>query len=169
MPANGTGFGSIARVNKLKWNTMQFRFVSHKSSKLIERPIRMSRSLRLSNPCPIADARQIFHSDTAMGAFSLRNYSLTQLMIRVFLKMRLFAAHLFQSAFSTFRSNRLKNGASFLIPLTLILNLFTTEYFTIRISSDINYAKVNAKPINWIIFVRFNDFTNLVKEKCVFL
>ena len=117
MTTDGAGFGSIVRINELERNAMQLRLVGRELFKLVKGPIGMSCSLRLPNPCPTANTGQIFHGDTAMGALCLHDNGLAQLMIRVFLKARLLTTHLFQSAFGTFRSNRLKDIASFLIPL----------------------------------------------------
>lgn len=165
MSTDGAGFGSVAGINELEWNTMQFRLVGRELFKLVKGPIGMSRSLRLPNPYPITNTGQIFHSDTAMGVLSLHDNGLAQVVIHGFLKARLLTTHLFQSAVGTFRSNRLKDIASFLIPLTPCFQLFAAKYNAIGIGGEIDNAKVNAKPVNWVILVGFNDFANLVKIK----
>src|SRR4051812_12867722 len=71
MAAGRTLARRVARVNLLHHHAGERRLVVEKSLELVERPISMSRALRLTNRYPDANTRQVCNGQSALGVFSL--------------------------------------------------------------------------------------------------
>ena len=81
MPAFRARPARVSRIDGDHRNAGQLRFVFNESSKFGERPFRHLVPLSFPEPCPVADARQLFNDDPAIRVCSFLNELFRDAMI----------------------------------------------------------------------------------------
>lgn len=142
----------VGWVNDDHRHTDQLCFVFEEHSELCERPIAALGSLLWPfNPCPFADVGQIFDRNPAPCVFGLKNKSLANLVVHVFLETRLLSAQQLELASGRFRTLTLQFIAHPLMTLTVFLNQFAGQDCATVGDGDIRFAHIDAKETADII------------------
>jgi hypothetical protein len=105
MPAFRARPARVSRIDCDDRNAGQFCLVFNESPEFGERPFRHPISLSLPEPCPLADASQLFDGDAAIRVCGLLNDLFRDAVIGVRLKSTLTTREIFQLAPDTFRSS----------------------------------------------------------------
>ena len=143
MTALATTFACVSWINRDDRNSGQSRLIFHERAKLSKGPLRHAVTLRLPEPGSLADARQIFQSNTALSVCSFLNDAFGYRVVGILFEAALSTAQSLQLATDRFRALArlllsccfaLKTATHFLIVLTCLLNLRAGIDFAIRIS-----------------------------------
>ena len=103
MPTLATTLAGVPRVYKHHGETCELRLVLDKSSELVKRPACHSGALWLAKPRPTADILEVFKGYPSVGAFTSRNERLTDAVVHIPAKARLFSAQTFECHTNPFR------------------------------------------------------------------
>ena len=166
MPAGGTGARSVSGIDKNHQDTGKSRLVLDEGAKLMERPGMMDATLSLANRYPVADTLEILKSDTAPGAFGLRDQSLANRMVDVRGETGFLVTALLQESFGGLGAFGLQPLPEFCMTLPQAVDLTAGIAVAIGVGSDIDNAEVNAEPVLGIIGGRFRHVHHHGKVKC---
>ena len=161
--ATVTFAATVARVNRVTWDTVKSRLVFKEISQLSERPIMQSCSLAFLSRDSLADMRQIFDSYSTALCLCLLNKSLTNYVIRITLKSTLCAGKLFEFALGRARTFALKITPTMGVLAASLINLLSAKWLSVAVSCDADYPQVNAQNILSIIKQRLINITNRVQ------
>lgn len=147
----------IAWVNRDNSHSGEFCLVLNFLAQIVKRPVAMPCPLLSTNRYPVADATQVFKGDTASSVFRLLHDTLTDRVVGVFLKARLFAAELLKFTAGAVRALALQIAPAILEPTTVLVDSITRINFTVAIRSDVDNTQVNTEElVNITGFGRFN-------------
>ena len=146
-----TAFRTLSRgisgVNHDNHHASKFSLVLDLCYQIVERPARPCLSLRLSNPNPLPNARQIFKGNRLLRAFSLLGYALADGVVYILPEKRSLRANGFQNPFG-------RSGAFFLQSLALAvtsatdrINLRPALFRTILLSRHLNDTQINPQYV----------------------
>jgi len=144
------GPGGVLRIDEDNRNPCQSGLVLDKLPELMERPAMVGAPLSLSNRYPITDALQIFKSDTAPGAFGLRNQPFADHMVHVCGEPRFLVSPLLQEPLRRLGALLLKPCPQLRVTLPQAVDLSTRVCFAIGVGSEVHDAEVNAKKVRRI-------------------
>ncbi len=148
MPASRALARGIARINILDNNAFPLRFVRNKRLKLKERPTAVFGSVGFPNRRPFTDMLELLKFDSAPGVFGFRDERLGKNVVLISPESRFVAPDTLQVATRRPRSTGLQGLSECVVTTAGILNRFTRERFAVRITGDLNDAKVNPnKPV----------------------
>jgi len=156
MPAFRARPARVSRIDCDDRNAGQFCLVFNESPEFGERPFRHPISLSLPEPCPLADARQLFDGDAAIRVCGLLNDLFRDAVIGVRLKSTLTTREIFQLAPDTFRSSTgsfplsrflLKGTAGPSIVLPDVFDLVACVDLAVAVGGDVDNAKIDADEI----------------------
>lgn len=149
--ASRTRTAGIARVHADHWHTYALGLVGHKLAQLEEGPTMQPCSLSAASSYPVPDALQIFKGNPTTGVFRRLHKLLGDTVIHIFGKALLFASKFLEAATAGLRTFALQPIAQAAVTKAHVLNGAPMVYRAIRVGSDVDDAKVNAKKI-----ARFN-------------
>src|SRR5229473_2771000 len=99
VPAGQARLRRVAGIDQLNWHPDVRRLVLHEGAQLSECPVCVARSLPPSNRDALADALEVFQSDSATGVFGDAHQRLADAVVRVALEARLLPAKGLEFAF----------------------------------------------------------------------
>ena len=123
----------------------------------------MSRALSVTEPLPTTDAFEILQGNAAFGAFRGLDQGLADTVVCIALETLLAARQLSKPTLGRLCANRLKDGATMLIPLALGLDLLARENVSVTGNGNVHDTQINAEPSGRIELVRFGDFADLME------
>ncbi len=155
--ARGTLPGRVARIDKRDRNAGTLRLVDDEATELGECPIAKPCSFGPAGRNPAADTLEVLKSQSATGAFSIKNERLRYAVVDMFLEPRLFSGEFAETPLGGFSASLLQAAPSLrqLGPDTL--NICAGPGATVAIHSKRNDAEIDAKPILGIELGRFRD------------
>lgn len=156
----GASLRGISRVYKNDRDSGKCSFVPDKLPKLVKCPRIKFNSLRLTKPCAVADARQIFQGDSPSGVFSLLNYFFTQAMVNVCSEPMLTARQLFEASFGRPSSFFLEASTLAAAALSEAKDLRAAMLLAIGVGGNVDDAKVNAETTFHVIGGRIVGVTD---------
>ncbi len=155
----------VARVDGDKRHAFVRGLVAQEGSQLPEGPTAKGAALRLSNRCPVADARQVLDGDSTSGVFSLPHDLLADAMVEVGGKPPLLAPPLAQQAHGRLGSFLLEVPSQASMAATEIGVVGTAEGVAIVIGSDVLQAEINAEIVGRIAFGHVAHIHRHVEEE----
>ncbi len=164
--ASATG---VPRVYQKYGNTSAFRFVGHKSTKLVERPTMQCCPLLATNRNPGTDALQIFQGNRSICVFRFGNQHFANAMIGVFGKTAFFARKSLQLAFGRPRAFGLQFGSQAEVTVAHIVNLAGRVNLPIAIYRDVDHPQVNTQCAFYIYRLWLIDFAGGREQKQTFV
>src|SRR5216683_4725587 len=99
VPAGQAGLRCVAGIDQHNWHPDARRLVLHEGAQLSECPVGVVRSLPPSNRDALADALEVFQSDSATGVFGGAHQRLADAVVRVSLEARLLPPQRLEFAF----------------------------------------------------------------------
>ena len=166
MPTSGTCARSIPRIDKNHQDTGKNSLVLDEGAKLMERPGMMDTTLSLANRDPVTDSLEFFKSDTAPGAFGLRDQSFADRMVDVRGKTEFLALTFLQEPLGGLGSLGLQPLPEFSVTFPQAVDLTAGIAVAIGVGSDIDNAEINAEPVPGVIGRRFRHIHHHGKVKC---
>lgn len=118
-------------------------------------------SLSAASSYPVPDALQIFKGNPTTGVLRRSHKLLGDTVIHIFGKALLFASKFLEAATAGLRTFALQPGAQAAVTKTHVLNGAPLVYRAIRVGSDVDDAKVNAKKIARFNLRRFFNVASL--------
>ena len=154
--ARSTG---VSRIDDTNLDTHQASLVIDKVPKLVECPSRVFRPLSLSNGCPIADALQVFQSETTVGAFALGYERFRDAMVLNLPKTGLPPCDIAQPAPGAACPMPLEACTKVRVSLPDRFYGISRVSFAIRVGGEVPDPEVNTKPVDWFNWstVRYLD------------
>ncbi len=146
-PALGAGAGSIARINKPDRNTGEASFILDEPPKLMEAPGVHRPPLAASNRHALADAFEVFKSDTAICALRLADDALADCVVDVAGHALFFATAAFEKPPSALGLFGLEPRADTSVPMPKKLKLGAGIGFPIGIGGYAGDAKIDPEPV----------------------
>ena len=143
MPASVARPRGVSWVNQGDRHTGQDRLVGQECAKLEETPTVVPCPLSLSNRYPVANAAQIFESDSASGVFGFLDKDLADNVVHVGPKTFLFSSDSAEVPLGRWGAYRLKRSAALGVPLALGFDQRPVEGFPCAICGDLHDAQVD--------------------------
>ena len=116
-------------------------------------------ALRGSGLNPAAYSLQILKRNGTTGAFGLQHDGLRYAVVRVSLESPLFTGQFFQFAFCCFSSSLLKTAFLFGYFLPHPFDIVAGIIFSIAVSCDVNYSKINTEDLRRLNHIRIVKIT----------
>lgn len=145
----------VARINEADRDAQTLGLVNYKIAKLGKRPITKPCSLVAAGRYPLSDALEIFKSDSARGAFSIRNERLRYDVVCVGLESPLLPGQFAKFAFGGFGAALLQSLATAAEALADALDLDAGVAFPVTVGCKTDNAEIDAKPILCVELVGF--------------
>lgn len=145
MSTRTTRAASVTSVDQAKRYAVTNGAVFDKLPQLEKAPTAVLSPLRLFQPYPVADAREVLELDFASGAFSRFNEVLGNFVVRVGSKAILFSRHFLQSALSRRGAALLQVRTMVKELLPLLFDLSARKGLTVGGRRNLGDAKVNAE------------------------
>ena len=133
----------VTRINILDNNAFPLRFVFNKRLKLEERPTAVFGSIGFPNRRPFTDLLEILKLDSAPGVFGFLDELFRNNVVLISPESRFVAPDTLQVATGRPRPTGLQGFSEFVVTAAGIFNRFAGERFAVRITGDLNNAKVN--------------------------
>ena len=137
IPTRATSARGIASANQTKRYAVSNGAMFDKLSKLVEAPTAVLCPLRLPEPYPFAYTRKVFEFYLASGALSRFNEGLSNLVVGIASKTRLFTRHFLEPSFGAASPAHLQTRAVRLKLSALLFYLSATKRFTFRGGSNV--------------------------------
>ena len=158
MAAARAALASVGRVNRYHFDAHLLRFVFNKASQLEERPARQCSSLRLANRYPVADVRQVFQRNAAVGVFGFFYNGLADIVVGPGSEATFFASQFFQTATCRLCTLGLQLSAQLPLAIANRLDRLALVNRLVTIDGDIRNAHVNAQKLvnvlwSWLVNV----------------
>lgn len=135
----------VAWVNQLHHYAHEPRLVFDKATQLSKCPRVVLPPLAMPNRYPVTDAAQVFQGDSASGAFSLCNKTLTDDMVDVAHKAFFLTGALLQETLTSLRALGLQLRPQFSVTFSQPIDLTARIVLPIRVGGDIDDTKINPK------------------------
>jgi len=153
-----TALARVAWINHAHWNASTFCFVGKESSQLSERPIAVFCSCVCAlDPCPRANARQIFYGYRPIRVYSAFHKFLTDAVIHVRLKTTLFTRQSFQVAFGGARVSTLQITPEALMFNAIAFNDGAAGNIPVAGGSDIHHAHIDTQCAFGLFLARIGN------------
>src|SRR5258706_2314901 len=140
-----TSTRGIAGIDVDNFHTVQSCFVAYFLFKIIECPAMQCGSLRLSNRYPVADAAQIFQSNSAPSALSLNHDAFADTVIGVVREAIFFACQLTQTALGRLRAFYLQRAPQSPMAMPDVIHAAAFVDLSVAIHGDVDNSPVYAK------------------------
>ena len=164
MPADGARPAGIARVHGHDGNTRELGLVLHERSELEERPSRMSVALPLPNWCPVADALEVFKSDSPSGAFGVGDDGLADAMVLLFAEPGFLARQFLELFLGALGSFALASLAAGLVLASNLLDSLAGMHVAIGIDRDVHDTKIDTQEVRRLDLGSIGDVNRHQKE-----
>ena len=151
-PTLRTSPGCVARIDEPNRDTCSLGFIQDKALHLIKAPAVQTAALRSLSPYPSANPFEIFHRDTAPGAFGSTNYFLRNYVIHVASESLLFAATAAQQTLRGLRAFLLQLAAQTNIARSFAGDGRARESRAIASLGDRHESHINADPAEHLAF-----------------
>ncbi len=155
-----TGVRGVSWVNQFHDHTGEACLVLDKAPELVESPGVLLPPLALANRDPVPDTFEVFKGNAAAGVFGLCNEPLADYVVGIGSKAILFARALLEKSPGCLRAIGLELCAQFGMALSKAVHLATGVGFAVRISGDIDDAKVNTQKAFRVIRMRLRGINN---------
>ena len=147
MTTSRTSTTGVPRINQTHRHASTFRFVGHKSPKLVERPTMQGCPLTATNRNPLPNTLQIFQGNRSTCVFRFGNQLLADAMVGVFGKTVFFPREPLEFTFGRPCASGLQFGAQAAVTMTYVVDVAGRVDLPVAIYGDIRYSQVNAQYI----------------------
>ena len=147
VPAGQARLRCVAGIDQHNWHPDARRLVLHEGAQLSEGPVGMARSLPPSNRDPLADALEVFQSDSASGVFGGAHQRLADAVVRVALETRLLPAQGLEFTFGGARPATLQIASAVGEGAPLLFDTRAGTDGGIRVGGDVDDAQVDAQKV----------------------
>lgn len=154
-----TRSGGVPRVHQDHGNASQARFVLDLPPQIVKSPGVMLSPLALSNRCPLADTRQVFQGNGAIGAFGLLNNPPGDHVVHILRKAALLAFALSQQTPGGLGALALQSGSQSGVAFSQAVDVPASMDFSLTVGSDADNAQVDAQSFLGLYWLRRFYFT----------
>src|SRR6266852_1785847 len=147
LPAGQARLRRVAGIDQHDWHPDTRRLVLHEGPQLSECPVGVARSLPPSNRDALANALEVFQSDSASGVFGGAHQRLADAVVRVALETRVLPAQGLEFAFGRARLAALQTASAVGKDPPLLFDTRAGIDGGIRVGGDVDDAQVDAKKV----------------------
>lgn len=149
----------VRRINSKDRHARKTCLLFDLLAQVVERPVRVPRSLAAPNRRPIGNARQVLKGNRSVRVFSALYNLFCNAVVRVALKAALLAAKLLEPTLRAGSANRLQDGAALLVPLTPLIHLRLAILIPVGVRGDVLGTEVDAQDIIHVERIGLLDVT----------
>src|SRR5216683_7170749 len=143
VPAGKARLRRVAGIDQRNWHPDGRGLVLHEGAQLSECPVGVARSLPPSNRDALANALELFQSDSASGVFGGAHQRLADAVVRVSLEARLLPAQRLEFAFGRARLAALQIAPAVGESAPLLFDARARIDGGIRVGGDVNNTQVD--------------------------
>src|SRR5713226_5305794 len=147
VPAGQARLRCMAGINQHDWHPDTRRLVLHEGAQLSECPVGVARSLPPSNRNALADALEVFQSNSSTGVFGGAHQRLADAVVRVALEACLLPAQGLEFVFGRASLAALQVAAAVDERAPLLFNARATVDGGIGVGGDVDDAQVNTEKV----------------------